>query len=224
MDRVPDPGTQTGDLRDNPLIEDFLTELSSSAPVPGGGSVAALEAALGASLLAMVANLTIGRKRYADVEPDARRILARAEELRDRAVRLSGEDRDAYAAVSSALGLGRETDEQKRERRARIQDALKGAALPPLQTMEVAAEVLRLAGELVDIGNRSAISDVGSAALSAHAGLEAARLNVEINLASVDDETWREDIRRSMERLPDAGELKELVLARTRAVIAETGS
>jgi formiminotetrahydrofolate cyclodeaminase len=138
----------------------------------------------------MVANLTVGRKRYADVQNRILDIRGRADELRFRARRLIDQDSEAYGAVSDAMAMPKDTDAAKAERAARVQSELKSAAVPPLQTMQVACDVIRLAGELVRIGNRSAVSDVGTAASAALAGFEAARLNVEINVASVRDAEW----------------------------------
>jgi formiminotetrahydrofolate cyclodeaminase len=182
-------------------IETFLAELASASPVPGGGSVAAFEVTMGAALLAMVASLTIGRKRYTDVEQQATEIRAEAEQLQARARALIDEDAASYSAVSAAMGLPRETDDQKARRSGAIQRALQGAVQPPLETMRVAARVAALASELVAIGNRSAASDVGTAALSALAGFEAARLNVEINLAAIKDEGWVAGVRADLERI-----------------------
>ena len=176
-------------------LTEFLEELSSAKPVPGGGSVAALQCALGASLLIMVANLTLGRKKYADAESRVLEIRAEAERLRDRATRLADEDAEAYGQVAGVLAMPRETDAQKAARRESMEAALKGAVEPPLATMAVAQDVLDLAADLMVIGNRSAISDVGTAAGAARAGYDAALLNVEINLASISDMEWTQSVR-----------------------------
>jgi len=203
-------------------IEAFLGELSSSSPAPGGGSAAALQTALGAALIAMVGNLTIGKKRYASVEGRARAAVSRAAELRDRAWWLAGEDRDAYAGVAAALRLPRETEHEKSERRAQLQDSLKRAAEPPREIMQVAADVMALAREILEFGNRAAISDVGCGALAAHAGFESARLNVEINLAGVTDAAWVAATRRRMEQLPDVSAWEAEVLSSVRKAIGAT--
>ena len=194
-----------------PDLDTFFDELSSSAPVPGGGSVAALSTAMGAALLVMVANLTLGRKRFESVQTQVEALRRRAEEQRDRARRLAIEDEGAYRRVSEAMSLPRESEQQKADRRARIQEALKAAADPPLATMRVASEVLGTALELVAIGNPSAISDVGSAALMAEAGYRAAKLNVEINLAAVTDEEWAAGIRQALSSLKEPRERNDAV-------------
>ncbi|MDQ2743221.1 MAG: cyclodeaminase/cyclohydrolase family protein [Chloroflexota bacterium] len=200
-------------------IDAFLDDLSSAAPVPGGGTVAALETAMAASLLAMVCNLTLGKKRYAAVEPRIRTALQEAGELRDRARQLGDEDVEAYGAVARVLALPRVTEEEKATRAARLQDALRGAAVPPLETMQLASQVLYLAGDLVDIGNSSAISDIGTAAASARAGFEAARLNVEINLAGIQDQEWALATRRAMDQIPAPELLEQTIMQKVTSII-----
>lgn len=198
---------------------DFIERLSSGDPVPGGGSVAALQVAMAAALLAMVSNLTLGRKKYADVQERVQKILAESLSLRDRAVQLVDDDVAAYTEVSTALSLPRGDDSERERRRVALQEALKGAALPPLDTMRVAASVLRLATELVNIGNRSAISDVGSAALAARAGYHAARLNVEINLSTVTDREWKSAMLLEVGEIPEPESFEQRVVAATEVVI-----
>jgi methenyltetrahydrofolate cyclohydrolase len=204
-------------------LADFLEELSSAQPVPGGGSVAALECALGASLLVMVSNLTLGRKKYADVETRVLEIRGEAERLRERATQLSDEDVLAYGRVAGVLAMPRETDAQKVERRESMQAALKGAVEPPLATMATAGGVLDLAADLMRIGNRSAISDVGTAAGAARAGFDAALLNVEINLASISDAQWVESIRVRLDSFSPVADradaIAEYVLAAIRSSV-----
>lgn len=204
-------------------IQVFLDDLASEQPVPGGGSVAAFEVAMGAALLAMVARLTLKSKRYSAVWDRAQAVLDRADALRRRAWQLTQEDTDAYRRVAEVLALPRQTDAEKAERRRRLQDALKGAAVPPLETMTAARDVLSLAGELVEFGNRSAVSDVGSAVLSAVAGFHAARLNVEINLAGVRDEDWAEATRGRLETLMISPTSVKAVMERVEAIIGGSG-
>src|SRR5947209_2461045 len=200
-------------------LDTFLADLASDAPVPGGGSVAAFHTAMAAALLCMVANLTIGRKRYAAVEAEARAIRDGAGELQMEARHLIDEDAAAYGAVSSAATLPRDTDEDKRSRSAAMQHALKGAALPPLATMQIASRIIGLAGELVAIGNRSAVSDVGTAAGSALAGYEAARLNVEINLAAVRDADWVSRTRNEMDSIEKPQVAVQAIMRRVESII-----
>jgi formiminotetrahydrofolate cyclodeaminase len=204
-------------------LDAFLEDLSSAEPVPGGGSVAALETSLGAALLMMVANLTLGRKKYEAVQQQAADIRDHARRLRDRACELVQEDINAYRRVADAMSLPRITDDDKAVRRTRLQEALKGAARPPLETMKVAAEVAQLARDLVLVGNQSAISDVGTAVLSASSGYTAARLNVEINLIAVRDESWLAETRREMQSIPDVDLAKTEVMSRVERAISGAG-
>jgi formiminotetrahydrofolate cyclodeaminase len=198
-------------------IETFLNELASPEPIPGGGSVAALQTAMAAALLTMVSDLTLGRKKYADVQEQVVAMRERAEALRRRATDLVNEDIEAYGEVARVMTLPRETDEQKEERRSAMQAALKGAAVPPLETMRVASDALRLAAELVRVGNRSAISDVGTAALAARAGYHAARLNVDANVAMVHDGDWVDGMQRELDGLPPLDALEEEVISAVEA-------
>lgn len=200
-------------------LNEFMEQLSSANPVPGGGSVAALECALGASLLAMVTNLTLGRRKYAEAEERVTQVREEALLLQARAMSLAEEDVEAYGRVARVLGMPRETDAEKEARREHMQAALKGAIAPPLETMAAAARVLDLAAELMVIGNRSAISDVGSAAGAARAGFDAALLNVEINLASISDAEWVQDVRRTVGTFPPIAERADTIATYVLAAI-----
>lgn len=194
-------------------VSTFLNELASSAPAPGGGSAAALGAAIGAALVSMVANLTVGKKQYVDVEEDIQRILERSETLRRRCEELLEQDVAAYTKVSEAYKMPRDTDEQKEARSAAIQDALKGATSVPMALAEACVEILKLCPESAEKGNVRAVSDVGVGALMAEAALRAAALNVWINLGSIKDQDF---VRREGERLnallDGKAQLKEEIL------------
>lgn len=198
----------------------FLEDLTSSKPTPGGGSVAALQASMAAALLGMVANLTLGRKRYADVQEEATAIRDASVRLRDRARLLVVEDTGAYSQVGRALGMPRATDDEKSARDSAIQEALKGAAVPPLETMRVACEIAILARQLVRIGNKSAISDVGTAVLAARAAHAAGKLNVDINLAGVRDSDWVDAVRKQVDEARWPESVAADVLKRVHSVIA----
>jgi methenyltetrahydrofolate cyclohydrolase len=202
-----------------PEIVTFLEDLASASPVPGGGSVSGLETAMGAALIEMVSNLTLGRKRYEDVREEVTAIQERAGALRVEASALADADAKAYGVVSDVMSLPKDTDEQREERRRRLQDALKEAIEPPLRIMEAASEVMQLASMIVHVGNKSAISDVGVAALSARAGYHAAKLNVEINLAAIKDERWVADAREAMARIPMPDDVERAVMQTSLAVI-----
>jgi formiminotetrahydrofolate cyclodeaminase len=199
-------------------VNTFLDELASSAPAPGGGSAAALGAAIGAALVSMVANLTVGKKKYADVQADIQHILSQSETLRHKCVKLLEDDVAAYTQVAKAYKMPRDTDEQKQARTAAIQDALKGATAVPMELAETCVEILQLCPDSAEKGNVLAVSDVGVAALMAEAALRAAALNVWINLGSIKDEAFvtREGARLDA-LLEGKAELKERILKDVRA-------
>ena len=202
-------------------IARFLDELASGAPVPGGGAAAALEAALGAALVAMVCNLTIGKEKYRAHEQTMREARAAAEELRAQALALAAEDSAAYSAVGAAYALPRGSDEEKAARQARIQEALKGATDVPLRTVALAARVIELCAHIVDGANTNAISDVGVGALSARAALDGSALNVKINLALIKDEEFKAATAARMEGYLNAAHpLVDDVVRKVEASIA----
>lgn len=170
----------------------FLDQLASSAPTPGGGSVAAVCGALSAALSSMVANLTLGREKYLDVEPAIRDALEQSERLRAEFTQLIDEDIAAYGALSAAYKLPKTSPDEQARRSAQIQEALKGAAEAPLCIAERARQALDLCLALAKIGNTNVISDVGVAAITAHAALESAELNVLINLKVIKDQALAE--------------------------------
>src|SRR5512140_1451810 len=139
----------------------FLDELASSSPAPGGGSVAALAGALGAALTSMVCNLTIGKKKYADVEDDMKKIIVQSEDLRRRFTELIERDTHAFNKVMEAFGLPKETDPQKALRNAAVREATKEATLVPLEVMKHCIDALALAQEVASRGNANSISDAG---------------------------------------------------------------
>lgn len=194
-------------------VHTFLDELASSAPAPGGGSAAALGAAIGAALVSMVANLTVGKKKYVDVQEDIQRILERSETLRRRCVELLEQDVTAYTKVSEAYRMPRETDEQKEARSAAIQEALKGATSVPMALAEACVQILKLCPETAEKGNLRAVSDVGVGALMAEAALRAAALNVWINLGSIKDQDFvLKEGGRLKALLEGTAQLKEEIL------------
>jgi methenyltetrahydrofolate cyclohydrolase len=165
----------------------WLTDLASDAPAPGGGAAAAMNAALGAALVAMVCRLTIGRPRYAEHEQTMTGALAQADALRDEALSLAEQDAVAFGKVAAAYRLPRDTEEAKRARTSAIQEALVDAAEVPLRIAALAADVVALARRILAGANVNVISDVAVAASSAQAALSAAAVNVEVNLAAMQD-------------------------------------
>jgi formiminotetrahydrofolate cyclodeaminase len=168
-------------------VEEFLNELASNSPAPGGGSVAALAGALGSALTAMVCNLTIGKKKYASVEDEIKKVLEQIEPLRKKFILLIDKDTDTFNKVMEAYGLPKDSDEQKALRSAAIQSATKEATLVPLEVMKHCVDALALAKTIAEKGNANSITDAGVGALMLHAAAEGAALNVTINLTGITD-------------------------------------
>jgi formiminotetrahydrofolate cyclodeaminase len=173
-------------------IEPFLDQLASSAATPGGGSAAAIIGAMGAALVGMVCNLTIGKKKYADVEGEMKDVLAKTEALRMQLTGMIQDDVKAFDAVMGAYGMPKETDADKAARDKAIQAALKLATDVPLACARAAREVIDLAAIASDKGNLNVISDAGVGVLAGYAALRSAALNVFTNARMITDKTFAE--------------------------------
>lgn len=174
---------------DKPLRH-FMDKLASKSPEPGGGSVAALTGALGAALVSMVANLTLGKEKYKDVQPQIEQLLKESERLRVEMQDLIQKDTEAYGALSLVYKMPKDTEEQKAARAARMQEALKNACQVPLEIGLKSLDVARLAKRAAEIGNVGAVSDAGVAVLLAQACCQSAALNVKINVNSIKDQGY----------------------------------
>ena len=173
-------------------LDSWLAALASARPTPGGGSAAALLIATGAALVEMACNLTVGRERFSAVEPLMRESIVFSEAMRGEAATLRLADGAAYDAVSAAYALPRATAEEKGIRAAAIQQALRGATEVPMQQVQIGLAVLELAARIAEAANPNVISDVGAGALAARAGVDAAALNVRINLTLLKDPSYVE--------------------------------
>ncbi|MGB9724466.1 MAG: cyclodeaminase/cyclohydrolase family protein [Chloroflexia bacterium] len=194
-------------------VEEFLNELASKAPVPGGGSVSALSGALAAGLVTMVCDLTIGKKQYAEVEEEIRRYREEAENLRLRLQGLIQADVEAYGRLAAAYKLPRETEEEQADRYAAVQEATMEATRVPLEIAEAARRVVELSGPVAEKGSRLAVSDAGIAALLGEAAVHSALLNVKINLPTIEDEPFVAEARRRMKKvLAGLAERREAIL------------
>ncbi|MDN5374984.1 MAG: methenyltetrahydrofolate cyclohydrolase [Thermacetogenium sp.] len=183
-------------------VKDFLAELASASPAPGGGSVSALAGALGAALVSMVARLSDGRDGSDEKEKeDLRRLLERSLALLGSLSSGVDGDTEAFNRVMSAYRMPKETPEEKDRRSRAIQEALQEAADHPLQVAGKCLEVLRLAGEMVRRGNPNALSDAGVAALLAYAGVVGSLFNVAINLEGIRDPEFRKKFEAEKEIL-----------------------
>jgi formiminotetrahydrofolate cyclodeaminase len=182
-------------------ISDFLEQTASGTPLPGGGSVSALSASLGAGLAEMVANLTVGKKGYEAVQGEMQEISEAARNLRQKLTAAVENDSNAYNAVLAAFKLPKTTAEETEQRSRAIQEAMKNAALVPMGVAFDALEVMELAERVIRSGNRNAVSDGAVGAMMARTAVLGAIFNVKINLASVKDKGFVEEMMREAEKM-----------------------
>jgi len=185
----------------NMTVKAFTEKLASNAPAPGGGSAAALSGALGAALVSMVCNLTVGKQKYAEHEPLVKEILAKSDDLVVKLLDAIQKDTDAFDSVMAAFGMPKETDEQKAARSDAIQAAYKVAIASPEATAEYCVSAMKLAEALLGKSNVNAASDLAVGATQAHAGLKGALANVRINLPAVKDASYVADKKSWAERV-----------------------
>ncbi len=197
-------------------VDRFLQELASDSPAPGGGSVAALSAALGAALVAMVCRLTIDKPKYADVREQLQGIMSQADDLRQKFSGLVEADSEAFNAVMSAFRLPKETEDQKRERSSVIQQATHRATEVPLEVLSLSARLLEISRVVAEKGNVNSVSDAGVAAEMARGAARGATLNVLINLGSLKDEAFVAGVRQRLSEI--AAEVNELYDSVSRMV------
>jgi methenyltetrahydrofolate cyclohydrolase len=191
----------------------FLDKLSSKSPEPGGGSAAALVGAEGAALVGMVCCLTLGKEKYADVQDDIEKLRQTAESLRSDLQQLLQEDTEAFAEASAAYKLPKDTDEQKAHRDVMVQDGLKKATQVPFKIGYKSLLVARASIIAAEKGNKGAVSDAGVAVLFAEAAVQAAAMNVRINLVSIKDPAFVEEKWRTMQEIVrEVVELREKVV------------
>lgn len=195
-------------------IQALLEELASSTPTPGGGSAAALAGAMGAALISMVCSLTVGRKRFAEVEDELRGVLEEAQTLQRQLAGLADADSQAFDQVMAAYRLPKATDEEQAARQVAIQAAFRQATQVPLETVTACAAVIGLAGQVVSKINPNALSDAGVATLVAEAGLRGAQLNVAINLVNIHDNDFVQGAQKELDRaLSSISQEKERVFS-----------
>ncbi|MGB1800271.1 MAG: methenyltetrahydrofolate cyclohydrolase [Gammaproteobacteria bacterium] len=191
-------------------IQVFLDELAGKTSTPGGGAAAAISGAMGAALISMVANFTIGKKGYENIEDESKQILDKSEKLRSNLTEAINDDVRVFNRVMAAYGMPKETDKEKKARSTEIQAALKEATDVPLECAKLCREVINLSQPIADKGNNNVISDAGVAVLAGYAGLRSAALNVYINIGAIKDEEFVSDRRQQLEVLLDGMEvLKE---------------
>lgn len=191
----------------------FLDKLASSSPEPGGGAASALAGAVGAALVSMVANLTVGKEKYAGVQDRIKELARESENVRAKLQELVQRDTEVYGVLAGAFKMPRETDEEKEARKAAVQAACKEATMVPYEIAEQCLHVARLSQTAADIGNVNAVSDAGVAVLLAEASAQCAALNVKINLGSITDEKFNTEKWNGIQDiLSRAKELREKVV------------
>ena len=190
-------------------VIDFVAATASKEPTPGGGAIAALTAATGAALAEMVANLTFGKKGYEAVQTEMEELQAKAEAIRKRMLELSQADADVFNIFMNALGLPKNTDEEKAARIAAIQQAYKDAAMVPFEIGELANQIFDLAELASRKGNQNLITDGIIAAINARAAVKSAFLNVRINLSGIKDESFVAELTSKMYAIEKDLDVKE---------------
>jgi glutamate formiminotransferase/formiminotetrahydrofolate cyclodeaminase len=200
-------------------VRDFLAEVASGQAAPGGGAAAAHAAALGAALGEMIARLTVGRDRYADVEQEIKEVLAELTPLRASLERAAVEDAASFRRVMEALRLPQSTEDERRVRANQIEAALKGAATVPLEVANGAVQVLALLETLSEIGNPNALSDAATGAQLSLAAVASARYNVIVNTAEIEDEEF---VSENRSRADDLFERARELAARVEALLLES--
>ncbi len=175
-------------------IEDFLAKLASSAAEPGGGAAAALAGAVGAALVSMVANLTIGKEKFASVQGEMEKAQSRAQAMVGELATAVDRDAESFRRVMDAYKMPRETDEQKAARKKGIQQALRAAATPPLDVIRLCREIADWSKVTADKGNPQVITDAAIAGIMADAAAQSAALNVKINLGPIGDPAFSDPL------------------------------
>jgi methenyltetrahydrofolate cyclohydrolase len=201
-------------------LTQFLESVAGPSATPGGGSVSALAGCLGAALVEMVINLTLGKKGFAGQEAELQKIREDAHSYREALTGTVEQDSLAYQAVMNAFLLPKKTDEEKRKRKEQIQHALKRAADPPLFTAATSLKVLKLCQEAQEKGNPNTISDAAVGALLADAALGGGIFNVLINLSALEDKHFVEKMKKELQRLEAEGEaIKKVIFSRIKEKI-----
>lgn len=206
-------------LKDHTLAQ-FCDVTAGSDPVPGGGSVSALAGTIAASLTEMVANLTVGRKKYAEVEAEMMEVAKHADKIRHKLILAIDKDSDAYDLVAQAFKLPKETDEEKALRSEKIQEATKVAAQVPLEVAQTTYELIPLIEAVVMKGNQNAITDGCIAMMNCRLGVLGALLNVRINLGGLKDEAFVQKLATECDRLEkDITAIEQRILHHTYEAI-----
>ncbi|SDY76172.1 cyclodeaminase/cyclohydrolase family protein [Tindallia californiensis] len=190
-------------------VKGFLQETASDAPVPGGGSIAAMSGATAAALTSMVSNLTIGKKKYEAVEETMKEIRDRVDAAREQLIDLIDKDADSFNGVMACFKMPKETEEEKAARKEAIQQATKEAAQVPLEIAEKAMGLMKDIEVIVQSGNSNAVTDGAVAAMLARTAVLSALYNVKINLGGIKDETYVKEMAQKVSDLEEAAQVQE---------------
>lgn len=198
-------------------VKEFVEELASSSPAPGGGSVSAISASLASALTSMVCNLTVGKKAYNELEEDKKasidETLKACEELKFKFLDLMNEDTEVFLELMKTFKMPKDTEEEKKVRSEKIQLGYKKSLEVPLSTAKAAFELYKYILIAAQYGNKNAVSDAGVAALMTQSAIEAAILNVKINMSSIKDEEYKNGIGKDIENISSEGtRLREEIL------------
>lgn len=185
--------------------KEFAFELASKKPVPGGGGAAALVGALGASLNTMVANFSVGKKKFVDYKEKHEDIIRRGEVLRNKLIDLIDKDAENFEPLSKAYSMPSSTEEERVKKEDTLQKCLKVACSAPLEILQYTYEAILLHNEIVDISSKTIISDVGVGVQCLKASLYSAYLNIEINIKSMNDEVYVLKVRENSKKMVEEG-------------------
>jgi methenyltetrahydrofolate cyclohydrolase len=183
----------------------FIEELSSKAPVPGGGGASAYVAAIGMALGSMVGNLTVGKKKYQDVEEDVKELLKKSEEIIDNLKELVQKDADVFYPLSQAYGMPATTEEEKQKKDEVMQRVLVDATMVPLEIARNCLAAIELHEEYAKKGTRIAISDVGVGVIFCKSALQGAKLNVLINTKILKDQELKSKVENELQEIERVG-------------------
>ena len=199
-------------MLDQKTVREFINELGSNSPAPGGGSVAALGGSLATALGSMVFNLTVGKKAYNEYSDEDKMIVDKSLEQclkqQNKFLELMNKDTEAFLILMAAFKLPKESVDEKKVRSVKIKEGYQGALEVPLSVAEEAYKMYKYVKTAARLGNKNAISDAGVSALMLQASIESAILNVKINLSSIKDETYKEDIITRCGELVKQGRLQ----------------
>ena len=198
-------------------VKDFLDKVAGNDPVPGGGSIAALGGALASALATMVTGLTIGKKKYAEVEEEMKKAVAPMHEICEHLLDDIKRDSESFDLYMQALTLPKETEEEKAARTKAMQDGLKAAVAVPLSVAKRAYEVMPYAEVMVTKGNKTAVTDALVATMMARTAVLGALFNVKINLESIKDEAFVEETAK------EVAVIEKNALAYEKKILAQAG-